>query len=272
MPRERWGAAALIALLLITSCGSKGGGASAGRECCALKAFCSNCTTCDAVQISRGNGTDETACHSINQQFIANGQFCNSNNAPPMHSVAEYLSQCGGGGPASCSTITPCGGNLIGTWTVSSACVTNLTANLDCPLATYDGSGLITSGAITFNADMTYSSSIEAFGSVNVMLPAECLQGESCDQVQQVFASNLMSTGATCTGTSSCSCTIPIPMMTMATETGTYVTQMGTYMTNPAHSQPDSGPYCASGTALKLSMDFLAGPVDVLTLSVNLKQ
>ena len=58
--------------------------------------------------------------------------------------VAALVAGCGGDDhvPASCGKVAPCGGSLLGTWTVSSACdiPSDLTAGGDCPAAAIDRS------------------------------------------------------------------------------------------------------------------------------------
>src|SRR4051812_49023030 len=67
-----------------------------------------------------------------------------------------------GGGGASCPNVTPCGGNVVGTWTVASSCLT-VSGALDlglvgagCPSAPVTGTLAVT-GTFTANADGTYS-------------------------------------------------------------------------------------------------------------------
>src|SRR3954470_13029143 len=75
--------------------------------------------------------------------------------------VAALMAGCGGdgkgGGAASCGKVAPCGGSLVGTWTVSSSCdsPTNFTGGAACPGATIDESQVKVTGLLTFGADMT---------------------------------------------------------------------------------------------------------------------
>src|SRR3954464_2652712 len=66
-----------------------------------------------------------------------------------------------GGGSGSCGKVQPCGGNVVGTYSVGAACVDraalNMEIGMDCPGATATISGINVSGSGSFNADMTYS-------------------------------------------------------------------------------------------------------------------
>src|SRR5450432_2982226 len=128
----------------------------------------------------------------------------------------------GSGQQASCSNVSPCGGDVVGTWTVSSSCL-KIGGNLDIALAGLDPrsctnvaiSGAVhVSGTWTANSDGTYADATTTTGDVNLELPAGCLQisgtTTTCDGVaaplQGVgFASvNCQSAaggGCTCTAT-----------------------------------------------------------------------
>ena len=65
-------------------------------------------------------------------------------------SVAALLAGCGGssdggGGGGSCGKVSPCGGSLVGTWTITSSCesVSNFTVGAECPGATIDESQIV---------------------------------------------------------------------------------------------------------------------------------
>ena len=94
----------------------------------------------------------------------------------------------GSGGSSSCSNVTadvsPCGGDVTGTWTVTPSCL-KLTGNLDITLAgldpnscknvAVDGS-LKVSGTWTANANGTYTDGTTTSGTAQIQLPAGCLQ------------------------------------------------------------------------------------------------
>ena len=85
-----------------------------------------------------------------------------------------------GGTGQSCSNVVPCGGNAVGTWTVSSSCL-NITGSLDltfaglnCPPAAVTGSLQVT-GTWTANADGTYQDNTTTTGTEKFSLAPSCL-------------------------------------------------------------------------------------------------
>jgi hypothetical protein len=88
----------------------------------------------------------------------------------------------GGGGQvgAPCSNATPCGGDLVGTWTVTSSCLT-MSGEVDlsmlglgCASAPVTGS-LQVSGTWTAKSDGTYRDNTTTSGAGVLTLPASCL-------------------------------------------------------------------------------------------------
>jgi len=85
------------------------------------------------------------------------------------------------GGAASCPGLTqPCGGNLVGTWNVTSACLNvsgqaDLTAaNIGCPQAPATGSRHVT-GTWTFNTDLSFTDATTTTGDDQVTLAPACM-------------------------------------------------------------------------------------------------
>jgi hypothetical protein len=93
---------------------------------------------------------------------------------------------------ASCSDVAPCGGSVIGSWTVASACL-SVSGSLDvsgfglgCATVSVTGS-LQVSGSWQANADGTYSDGTTTSGSEQITVPAECLNVSgtttTCDRI-----------------------------------------------------------------------------------------
>jgi len=173
--------------------------------------------------------------------------------------VALAASGCGSSG-GTCSNTAACGGAVVGTWTITSSCVSESASMLDsqCPTATASGSNLTISGSITYNADGTYSSTSTVSGSVSVTLPPSCLTTNgvtlTCAQLNQLFQSN-PTAGVTlnCTGTSSCACTETLASQT-SSETGTYTTTAAGLLTNtPTGGTVSQTDYCVKGTTMTQS-------------------
>ena len=86
----------------------------------------------------------------------------------------------GGAGP-SCPDVTPCGGSVVGTWTVSSSSCLALAGDIDgwylslgCTKVPVTGT-LTTTGTFTANADGTYTDNTTTTGSANMSLGNDCL-------------------------------------------------------------------------------------------------
>jgi hypothetical protein len=170
------------------------------------------------------------------------------------------LPGCGGSG-GTCGNTTACGGDIVGTWKITSSCIsvdaTSMVASMGCPGETASASGFTITGSITYNADMTYSSNSTLSGNVVVGLPASCLTQQgitiTCGQLQQVLQGMAATAGfqsVRCSGSSGCSCTVALAPQA-STETGTYgTTAAGVLTTTAAGGTPSGGDYCVKGTTL----------------------
>lgn len=162
------------------------------------------------------------------------------------------IAGCGGGNsaPPKCLQVQPCGGNVVGTWTLLGACYapafrTQLNDSLatSCPGASIDTLDIDISGTLTFNADLTYTASVHEMLTVTERIPLSCLNASSCATVTSTSAESTIS----CTGTTICTC--HASGMPAGNETGTYATS-GTSlsMTNPDSTSTDA--YCVEQNRL----------------------
>ncbi len=127
-----------------------------------------------------------------------------------------------GGSSGSCSNVSACGGNVVGTWSVSSACLDLSSSNLDISLAGLDPTScknvtmtgsLNVTGTWTANSDGTYTDGTTTTGSADLELPAGCLMlsgtTTTCDGISGPLSS-LGFSSVNCTNATSgggCSCT-----------------------------------------------------------------
>jgi hypothetical protein len=129
--------------------------------------------------------------------------------------------------PLRCAELTPCGGDPVGTWRFTTACLTpDGEGALDawtagCPDASLDFE-IAPTGTITFAADGTYA--VTGIGQqvvANFVIPVSCIGRGSCEAEQ----ASLLSTGnfetTSCSGSSTCTCTAITPA-TAVTETGEF--------------------------------------------------
>jgi hypothetical protein len=148
--------------------------------------------------------------------MLASG--CNSGSGSPSGTGG---SSGAGGAGESCSNVTPCGGGVVGTWTVTSSCLTvsgqlDLTlAGLNCPAAAITGS-LHVSGTWTGNADGTYSDNTTTTGTEQFALASACLflsgTTTTCDGISGPLQGGLGFKSVNCTTASSggCTCTATV--------------------------------------------------------------
>jgi hypothetical protein len=121
----------------------------------------------------------------------------------------------GGAGGASCPNGTPCGGDVVGTWTVTSSCL-EVSGQVDlsmlglvCTSAPVAGS-LRVSGTWTAKPDGTYQDNTATQGNHVITLPASCLNLSGtyirCDVLAQVLPT-LGYQSASCTTAANGECT-----------------------------------------------------------------
>jgi hypothetical protein len=162
---------------------------------------------------------------------------------------------CGSSGPSCPATFTPCGGDIVGTWTYEAACGANPQLSMACPTAT-SNLGTSTTGTIAFTAGGTFTETVTVHDSGTVTFPVACLTGiTSCAQLDASNnASGLSIVSSGCAGTVTESCTCTIVESGTATLTGTYTTAGNdvtlTVAGNPAGTP---SPYCATASQLDLA-------------------
>jgi hypothetical protein len=175
--------------------------------------------------------------------------------------VAALVAGCGGdagdgGAAASCGKVAPCGGSLVGTWAVSSSCESpaNFTSGVACAGATIDESQVRVAGLLTFNADMTFATTISQSGTLAFTVPLDCLATVSgCDELASLVSPGPPDATTTCTTTSTaCACTLVYAGTMTATSSGTYTTA-GTVvsLTDDAGDTADTN-YCIQTNTLHL--------------------
>jgi len=190
---------------------------------------------------------------------------------------ASFLS-CGGddddGG--SCSAFTPCGGDVVGTWTVKNVCATGSGAGLieDCPGATTSFEGIKGSGTITFTANMTTMENINLTGSMKMTLPASCLMGATCAQIDTALKAALTSdpeapfSAVSCSGSSGCTCTMTFKNSNLM-ETGTYSISGNRITDGDGEAQE----YCVSGKTMNMRTVMSMGAMmEDLSMSMTLEK
>ena len=181
------------------------------------------------------------------------------------------LAGCVGSDGGSCGKVQACGGDVTGTWKVAGACGDEGVMSVSsCPAATGTASETW-SGTLTFNADMTYTTSLTVSGTATTNYPQSCLTAGgttvSCAQLGQglemeIMANPGMFQSAHCTGAASCVCTFMVSSQPMI-DSGTY-TISGTELATSG--TVGSRPYCVKGNDLHLlttTTTMAGGPITI---------
>ena len=160
-----------------------------------------------------------------------------------------------------CTMFTACGGNVVGTWRLTKACISGLANPLAafCPSSTFQVSESL-GGTVKFVANDgvtlamgvaggTYSSNITSSVVEDLTIPASCLQGATCAQVQssinQSGDGGAPAAMGTCTDAAG-GCACHVTAATSATPTSGVYTVSGSTIT--LDGQPS--PYCVKGSGL----------------------
>ena len=159
-----------------------------------------------------------------------------------------------GGGSASCPTVSPCGGNIVGTWKVTQTCITE-TADLSNECTGGAGTSasanvaLMFSGTVTYNADGTYTSALTGTDMGQEHYSSGCAPlGLTCAQIgQEVIDGGSVSCSTDTAGT--CNCDSVVPLTSTNNTPGTYSTSGDTLTTTPG-SMPSGASYCVQGSVL----------------------
>ena len=173
-----------------------------------------------------------------------------------------------GSGGAACLDLSPCGGDVLGTWQVSSSCLA-LSDTLDLsPVGAPGCSAPVTgflsvTGTFTANADGTYSDNTVTTGEEHFTLSPSCLVISStavtCEGVSGIiktlgFASvTCTPAGAGCT----CSATVNQPgsigVVSVAPSTSNNYSRAGNQLTLTNDAGDSKYAYCAQATQLNLT-------------------
>jgi hypothetical protein len=194
--------------------------------------------------------------------------------------LAGALFACSGGhgGDGSqllgaCPTMTNCGGNIVGTWSVSNFCgpganSTKAGVLMNCPSSSATANAGAT-GTLTFNADSTYTVTLTSTGGGTDVFPKSCLNGSTCAEVQQTIqqsptAAQFSSLTCPDDGTN-CNCTFVLAPQTN-TDTGTYSVSGGTLTTTPSAGtgMPGATQYCVNGNEVSFASTSTTSPTIII--------
>jgi hypothetical protein len=177
------------------------------------------------------------------------------------------VSGCGGddsGG--TCGEASKCGGDIVGSWKITSTCLTldaaPMMPSMGCDGATFAADDIAATGGVTYRPDQTYTATVTMTGNMAISLPASCLaQGGitlTCAQVEESLkgqsspAVGFASSSCKAANGGGCACTVPLTATTTNTE-GTYSTSGGVVTQTPNGNAPEDSNYCVQGSTLTLS-------------------
>ncbi len=182
--------------------------------------------------------------------------------------VCLFVSACGSTSDSNgkCANGAACGGSLVGTWKVTSTCLTldlgSAMGTAACPEQTSTAKNLRATGNATYGADLTYTSNATLTYDAAITQPKSCLTVQNitltCDQLQQSVEARLAMTPFTsvsckATANGGCACTFSGASQTIS-DAGTYTTTGAGLLTQtPTSDPPDESDYCVKGSTLTLS-------------------
>ena len=187
---------------------------------------------------------------------------CSTTSSPPPEGAGGGSGA--GGAAAACSNVVPCGGSVVGSWSVTSSCLTvsgqlDLTlAGLNCAPAPITGSLQVT-GTWTAKSDGTYADNTTTTGTETFQLAPACLMlsgtTTTCDGIsgplQGLGFASVNCTTAAATG--GCTCTATVNQMGGAGVVSVLASASGNYEASGNTLTIDgSSPYsyCVAGSKM----------------------
>lgn len=178
-------------------------------------------------------------------------------SAPVSHFTKFVVRIIPGGGSGEQCMFSTCGGDLVGSWTIASACILSGEESIsECPSAEVTLE-LDQDGTVEFEAGGDYSTSFMNNGAtMTAVLPASCM-GEYENPASCTALGTHLSEGTvvTCTGDVAVSCTCTMVFdgdEAPDTESGTYTTDGNTVTLTPSgeNETPETLDYCVEGNTL----------------------
>jgi hypothetical protein len=193
------------------------------------------------------------------------------------------LSPGGQGGSTAggaCGTVQPCGGDVAGSWKITSSCfldnsIFGIDATEICPTATIDATTSTVTGSATYDADMTYSMNLVTTPIFTMTIPDSCFAaGRTCAEVgPSVMADQAADVKTITCAPSGTSCVCHVVSDTQTdVETGTYSTAGTTLTSGPSADDQESDPYCVQGDQLHILVDTMTsmGAMGKVTIAADI--
>ena len=163
---------------------------------------------------------------------------------------------CGGGStaPDHCGAFSACGGNIVGTWELSSYCAGAFaTSTCEVGVGSVSFEGSVTT---TFKTDGTYATTPPTSLAMSLTYSAGCFGDAGASLSCADIKENSATSSVTCTGdiASSCTCNIATTSPSDSAPTGTYSVS-GTQVISKGDNQSNSSTmdYCVQGDTLSIA-------------------
>jgi hypothetical protein len=176
----------------------------------------------------------------------------------------------GGAAVATCGTLQPCGGEVVGDWNfveqcdspasfaASAASFSMMAAQSWCPGQTLVGLEPQASGSLRLDAAGSYSLALVFGGYIVINFPAPCIAGVSCDdatagfqaQIDEGTYPNPNVVSISCSGSSNCLCRAAVDVR--RSDTGTYASSGSILTFTATGGGVTNKGYCVVGNALHL--------------------
>ena len=181
------------------------------------------------------------------------------------------------GGPA-CAD--PCGGDVVGTWSLKEMCIDKslvvamfpLALTGRCPEAVVENATVGVAGTFALDAAGSYGFGFNKTTTLDVTVPASCVTMASCFLQAESFTLEQGVLSATCTGTgtSGCACTIVGYEAASVREDGTYTASGSSlFLTETLALSPHRIGYCVHGTTAAFRQEIYSTPGAFYTLTAT---
>lgn len=183
--------------------------------------------------------------------------------------------------PANCSSVSPCGGSVVGTWKVASSCLTLsgemdvTSAGLGCPTVPVTGS-LQVSGTWTANADTSYADKTTTTGSMTFPLTPSCLTVSSvpvsCSKIGGDFSALGWTTACSTDANGQCNCSATANQLGGIGVISPYASGSGNFTTSGNDLTTDGQvdySYCVASNTLTMTPTKIQGANTAAILPVT---
>jgi hypothetical protein len=145
----------------------------------------------------------------------------------------------------SCPEFTPCGGDVVGTWTPTGGCVNDplATSKSLCPALVVNSETAEVEGSVTFTDSLVTRNYTSRYA-MDVTIPASCLTIDDCAKIEAAYQAYIPDTSCKDVAAGACRCTGSIS--SSATEGSTYTVNNDQITTGTG----DNYAYCVTGSTL----------------------